>query len=151
MPRAEPATNRTYVRPERRLLPDPTPESSAFWTGGREGHLLIYRCRACGRWFHPPAPVCFRCRSLDVGPEPASGRGRVAAFTINRQPWIPGYPPPYTVAMVELAEEPDVRVVSNVVDLPVEDVRVGLEVEVFFEEWQDVWLPLFRPLSGGTS
>jgi uncharacterized OB-fold protein len=137
-----------YTRPERRLLPDPTPESSAFWTGGRDGHLLIHHCRACGRWFHPPAPVCFRCRSLDVGPQPASGRGRVAAFTINRQPWIPGYPPPYAVAMIELADEPDVRLVSNVVDVPIENMHIGMAVEVFFEQWEDVWLPLFRPVTG---
>jgi uncharacterized OB-fold protein len=138
-----------YTRPERRLLPDPTPESSAFWTGGRDGRLLIYRCNACGRWFHPPAPVCFRCRSLDVGPQPASGRGTVAACTINRQPWIPGFPPPYAVAMIELADEPDVRLVSNVVDVPAEDVHIGMAVEVFFEQWEDVWLPLFRPVTGG--
>jgi uncharacterized OB-fold protein len=143
-----------YVRPEHRLVPEPTPESLAFWTGGREGRLLMYRCRGCGHWFHPPAPACFRCRSTEVGPEAASGRGRVAAYTVNRQPWVPGYPPPYVIAMIELAEEPDVRIVSNVVGVPAEDVRVGLEVEVFFEEWGDggpdtVWLPLFRPPQPG--
>ncbi|MBP2369749.1 Zn-ribbon domain-containing OB-fold protein [Pseudonocardia parietis] len=137
-----------YTRPGTRLLPDPTPESEPFWTGGANGDLLVHRCRSCTRWFHPPAPVCFRCRSLDVGPEPASGRGRVAAFTINRQPWIPAYPPPYVVAMIELADEPDVRLVSNVVDVAPEDVHVGLTVDVFFEQWDDVWIPLFRPVGG---
>ncbi|SHN16060.1 Zn-ribbon domain-containing OB-fold protein [Cryptosporangium aurantiacum] len=140
-----------YARPEQRLLPVPTTESRAFWTGGEQGHLLIYRCRSCRHWFHPPAPACFRCRSLDVGPEPVSGRGRIAAFTVNRQPWIPTFPPPYLVAMVEIAEEPDVRVVSNVVDLPLDDAKVGLEVAVFFEQWDDLWLPLFRPAGSGSA
>jgi len=135
----------TYVRPELRLLPSPTAESEAFWTGGRDGRLMIYRCRTCTHWFNPGAPVCFRCRSLDVAPEPVSGRGRVAAFTINRQPWVPGFVPPYVVAIVDLVEESDVRVVSNVVDIAPEDVSVGLEVQVFFEQWEDIWLPLFRP------
>ena len=140
-----------YARPEQRLLPAPTAESRAFWTGGEQGDLLIHRCRSCGHWFHPPAPVCFRCRSLDVGPEPASGRGRIAAFTVNRQPWIPAFPPPYLVAMVEIAEEPDVRLVSNVVDLPLEEAAVGLEVAVFFEQWDDIWIPLFRPVASGSA
>lgn len=140
-----------YERPEQRLLPQPTAESQVFWTGGRDGALMIHRCRGCGHFFHPPAPACFRCRSTEVGPEQVSGRGRVAAFTINRQPWLPGFPPPYVVAMIELAEEPDVRVMSNVVGVPVEDVRIGTEVEVFFEEWDDVWLPLFRPVAGGAA
>ena len=80
----------------------------------------------------------------------------MAAFTINRQPWIPGFEPPYVVAMVELADEPDVRLITNIVDISPEDVRVGLEVEVLFEDWTDptgdestrVWIPLFRPLAG---
>lgn len=87
-------------------------------------------------------------------PEKASGRGTVAAFTVNRQPWIPGFEPPYIVAMIELAEEPDTRLISNVVDVAPEDMRVGLDVEVFFEEWTGlsgeedsrVWIPLFRPV-----
>ncbi|PPJ21615.1 DNA-binding protein [Nocardia nova] len=124
------------------------PYSEAFWTGGREGRLLIYRCRSCERWFHPGGPVCFRCRSTEVGPQATSGRGRVAAYTINRQPWIPGFEPPYVVAMIELDDEPDVRVVSNLVGVALDEVAVGLEVEVFFEQWDDVWLPLFRPVEG---
>ncbi|CAJ62136.1 MULTISPECIES: Zn-ribbon domain-containing OB-fold protein [Frankia] len=148
-----PASSQAYARPERRLLPQPTAESAAFWTGGRDGKLLISHCRGCGHFFHPPGPVCWRCRSTDVGPEPVSGRATVATYTINRQPWIPGYPPPYVVAMVELADEPDVRLITNIVDIPLDEVRVGLEVEVFFEQWPaepgpddaPVWLPLFRP------
>ncbi|MGZ5364193.1 MAG: Zn-ribbon domain-containing OB-fold protein [Mycobacterium sp.] len=148
-------TDSTYRRPQTRLAPSPTAESMPFWTGGREGQLLINRCHACRRFFHPPGPACWRCRSTDVAPEPVSGRGKVAAYTVNRQPWIPGLEPPYIIAMVELEDEPDVRLITNVVDVSVEDVCVGLPVEVFFEDWTDpsgdeqsrVWLPLFRPVT----
>lgn len=135
-----------YVRPEFRMLPAPTPESQAYWTGGRHGELLIHRCRACMNFFLPGGPVCWRCRSTDVAPEPVSGRGTVAAYTVNRQTWLPAFPPPYTVALIALAEQPDTRVVSNIVEIDPADVAVGLEVEVFFEEWEDVWIPLFRPV-----
>lgn len=145
----------TYVRPQLRLAPTPTAETQAFWTGGERGELMIYRCRACGRFFHPPTAACFRCRSTDVGPEPASGLATVAAYTVNRQPWIPGLEPPYIVAMVELDDEPDVRLMTNVVDVSIDDIRVGLPVEAFFEEWGDehnrVWLPLFRPRRAQTA
>lgn len=50
--------------------------------------------------------------------------------------------------MIELDDEPDVRVVSNLVGVALDEVAVGLEVEVFFEQWDDVWLPLFRPVEG---
>lgn len=142
-----------YQRPELRLVPAPSAESRAFWTGGQRGELLISRCHDCGHFFHPPGPACFRCRSRDVAPEPVSGRATVAAFTINRQNWIPGFEPPYVVAMVELEDEPDVRLISNVVGVPVDDVYVGMPVEIFFEAWtassgdeeSRVWIPLFCP------
>ncbi|WP_368731261.1 Zn-ribbon domain-containing OB-fold protein [Mycobacterium arosiense] len=62
---------------------------------------MIYRCRACGHFFHPPGPACCGCRSIDVGPQPVSGRATVAVYTVNCQPWIPGLDPPYIVAMVD--------------------------------------------------
>lgn len=149
----------TYQRPAFRLVSTPTPEAVPFWTGGECGELLIIRCRACLRFFHPPAPVCWRCRSTDVAPEPVSGRGTVAAYTVNWHPWIPGFDPPYVVAMVELDEERDVRLTTNVVGVPVEQVEIGMVVEVFFERWtpmdgqpgeddeNSVWVPLFRPVA----
>jgi uncharacterized protein len=133
-------------RPTFRLLPQPSPESEAFWKGGEHGELLVYRCRSCRRWFHPPIGACFRCRSRDVGPEPASGRASVAAFTVNHHPWFEGFPPPYVIAMVELEDQPDVRLTTQIVGCPIEDVHVSMAVEVVFEQWEDVWLPLFRPV-----
>ena len=146
----------TYQRPACDWRRAPHPESLAFWTGGRDGNLLIYRCHGCGHFFHPPGPACWRCRSIDVAPERVSGRATVAAFTVDRQPWIPGFDPPYIVAIVELAEEPDTRLITNVVGIAPEDIRIGLQVEVFFEEWTGfsgdedsrVWIPLFRPVIG---
>lgn len=146
-----------YSRPDLRLIPEPTAESRAFWTGGANGSLMVSRCQDCAHFFHPPGPSCWRCRSTNVAPAPVSGRGRVASFTINRQPWIPGFDPPYVIATVELEEEPDVRLITNVVGIAPEDMTVGLTVEAFFEEWGErtgesdtrVWVPLFRPADGG--
>jgi uncharacterized protein len=148
-----------YARPRFRLVGEPTPESLPFWTGGERGELLVMRCHRCGHFFHPPAGVCWRCRSRDVAAEAVSGRGTVASYTVNRQPWIPGFEPPYVIVLVELAEERDVRVISNLVDVPIAEsgarVEIGMAVEVFFEEWtppgadSPVWVPLFRRARSG--
>ena len=143
--------DRREGRPDYRLLPDPTPASRPFWTGGAERQLLIHRCRRCRRFFHPPAPACFRCRSVDVAAEPVSGFATVAAFTINRHTWFPGFPPPYVVAIVELDEDPSVRLTTNIVGCEVDEVHVGRRVEVEFEQWDDVWIPIFRPVDGAAA
>ncbi|MDB5721052.1 MAG: hypothetical protein JWP15_1670 [Alphaproteobacteria bacterium] len=127
-----------------RKLPLLTPENRAFWQGGEHGQLLIARCHGCGKYFHPPAPVCPRCTSTDVSPEPVSGRGAVFSFTINRQAWLPELSEPYVVAIVELDEQPGLRFVTNVVGMPPDEVEIGLRVRVVFLNCEDVWLPQFE-------
>ena len=131
-----------------RVLPKLGPLTEGFWTGGREGELRIQRCNECSAWVHPPQPVCPACTGKDLAPRAVSGRARVATFTINHQEWIPGSSDPYVIAIVELEEDPRVRLTTNVVDCAPEDVRVGMPVRVVFEEREDVWIPLFAPAGG---
>lgn len=60
--------------------------------------------------------------------------------------WLPGFPPPYAVAIVELDEEPSVRLTTNVVGCDPAEVHIGMHVAVMFEQWDDVWIPLFAPV-----
>ena len=64
------------------------------------------------------------------------------SFTVTHFP-LPGFEPPFAVALIELEE--GVRLASNVVDVPPEEMAVGIPVEVTFEKVaDDVTLPLFR-------
>lgn len=132
---------------EGRMLPEVTPDSRAFWTGGFDGELRINRCQACRQWIHPPVGACWKCRSRDVAPEVASGRGTVAAYTINHHPWFPAFPPPYVVALVELAEQPGLRLTTCLIDVDVDAVEVGMAVEVVFDVQDDVALPFFKAVA----
>jgi uncharacterized OB-fold protein len=128
-----------------RVLPLVTDTNRHFWTGGAEGKLRFLRCRACRHWVHPPAPICPACLSRDLTAEAASGRGTVATFTVNHQPWIPGFDPPYVIAIVELPEQAGLRLTTNLVGCAPDAVQIGLPVRVVFEPYDDVWIPLFEP------
>jgi uncharacterized OB-fold protein len=127
-----------------RKLPELSPETEAFWRGGERGELLIYRCGACDRWFHPPGPVCPGCGGFDVAARSVSGRGHVASFTINHQRWAPDLEVPFVIAIVELIEQPGLRFLTNIVGSAPEEVTIGMPVRVVFEQHEDVWLPLFE-------
>ncbi len=127
-----------------RLLPRLTDEVAFYWTSGEDGHLRLMHCNACGYFNHPPGPICRRCLSRDIAPQVVSGRGTVETYTVNIQQWIPGSEP-YIIAWVSIAEQPDVRIQANVVDVEPDDVHIGMPVQVVFEHHEDVWIPLFTP------
>lgn len=128
-----------------RPLPELTPFNEWFWKSGADGQLRIQGCDECGQLVHPPVPICPSCRSRSASPQPVSGRATVVGFTVNHHPWTPGWDPPYVIANVALAEDPSVRLTTNVVGCPPTEVHVGQEVSVRFERHDDVWLPLFEP------
>ena len=67
-------------------------------------------------------------------------------FTVNHQPFNPEVPVPYVVALVELAEQADLRIPTNVVGCDPGSVVIGMPVAVRFEQQGDVFFPLFAPV-----
>ena len=128
-----------------RPLPQLTPMNEWFWTSGADGHLRIQRCADCRAFVHPPVPICPACRGRSWAPEAVSGAGTVIGFTVNTQPWLPDFPPPYVVANVALADDPAVHLTTNITGCEPDDVHIGQVVQVQFEQQEDVWLPLFKP------
>ena len=128
-----------------RVLPRVTDQNRHFWTGGADGKLQFLRCRPCGSWVHPPAPLCPACLSRDVFASAVSGRARVLTVTLNHQPWVPAPDHPYAIAIVEIEEQPGLRLMTNVVNCPPEAVTIGMPVRVVFERYDDVYVPLFEP------
>lgn len=130
-----------------RPLPLITQDNEFFWTSGADGKLRLQECKACESLIHPPAPVCRYCRSLDVGVREVSGRAKLAGFTINERFGLPGLAAPYVIAQVAIAEDPRVRLTTNIVDCDFDRLELGQQVQVVFEQVEDVWFPLFRPAS----
>ena len=127
-----------------RMLPELTLENVHFWTGGRDGALLILRCGACGRWVHPPVAACPECGG-ELTPEPVSGRGTVFTFTVNHYAYNPAVPLPYVIALVDLVEQDGLRLMTDIVHCNPDDVSIGMSVRVVFEQHDEIYVPLFEP------
>ena len=89
---------------------DPTTEP--FWNACREGRLVVQRCAACGHHQFYPRPFCLACEQRQVEWVAVGGKGTIYSITTVRVPVDPALPPPYQVAIVELAEGP--RLLTNV-------------------------------------
>lgn len=116
-----------------------------FWTSGADGVLRFLRCQSCTYWLHPPSPRCPECGSTDLAPDAVSGRAEVLTYTVNHQSWD-GTTEPYTIAIVGFPEQEGLRLTTNIVGCNSDDVTIGMPVEVAFEQRDDVYWPLFRPV-----
>ncbi len=132
-------------QPTPRLLPSLDTDNKSFWTGGERGELLIQRCLACGHYIHPPVPVCPKCLGRDVEAAPVSGKALIASYTLNHQQWVPNLEIPYVIAIVELAEQQGLRLTTNIINCPPDNVYIGMPVSVVFEKQEEIFLPLFEP------
>jgi uncharacterized OB-fold protein len=137
--------SRVITEPFRRITPELTSRNEHFWLGGRAGVLQILRCESCQLYVHPPAPVCRRCGSMQLSPQAVSGKGIVYSYTINHYRWNEELDPPYVVAQVDLVEQEGLRLMTNIVDCAIDDVEIGMPVEVVFARHGDVYVPLFTP------
>ena len=117
-----------------------------FWEAAKRHELLIPRCSACDRFFFYPRHTCPHCMSPDWEWAPVSGRGRVYSFTLVRRPANPAFGDdvPYPYAVVELDEGP--RMITNIVDCPVEAIEIDMPVRVRFDDVTPEWtLVKFAP------
>ncbi len=134
-----------FERPPELPVPQPSDEARPFFAALRERRLVIQRCTACGALGHPPRAVCRECRSTDFDWPEVSGDGGVYSYVVTHQavhPALVGHTPLATVE-IELAEGP--HVYSNLLDVPPEEVEIGLAVQVSFQDvGEGHVLPFFR-------
>ncbi|MDG2307026.1 MAG: Zn-ribbon domain-containing OB-fold protein [Candidatus Binatia bacterium] len=127
-------------------VPRADEESKGYWEACRRHELRVQRCRSCSQLRFYPRAVCPACMSGDVEWALCSGRGEVYTFTVTHQNHSPGFREslPYVLAYVELEE--GVQMLTNIVDCPPDDVKIGMPVEVTFEDVTDeIAIPRFRP------
>jgi uncharacterized protein len=130
--------------PATMIRPQVGRDTEFFWAGTARGELRIQRCGACGLLRHPPGPMCPACGQTEPEHVVASGLGEVYSFVVHHHPPVPGRSLPFVVALVELPE--GVRMLAELVDLPPEDVRVGLPVVAGFQRVDDeLTMPVWRP------
>ncbi len=131
----------TYSKP----LPRGEEQNGEFYQFCKQHELRFQRCSHCGTWRHMPRESCQTCGSFDWSWERSSGRGQVFSWTIIHRALHPGFAEelPYAVVIVEMEE--GVRLVTHVLDIPMDELRVGLPVEVVFEDvTPEVTLHKFR-------
>ncbi|MAJ61077.1 MAG: hypothetical protein CBC48_14575 [bacterium TMED88] len=129
--------------------PRPSPaisrDTQFFWEGLENGELRIQRCEGCAELFHPPVVRCPACGGYSMGWQTATGRAHLYSYVAPEYPHFAAFDPGYIVGLVELEE--GTRLLTNIVDVDPEEVRVGMSLElVVRSDNSDCPLPMFRPV-----
>lgn len=133
-------------------LPVPDEVSAPFWEACRRRELVMQRCTGCRRFHYPPRIMCPGCQSTDFEWAPVSGRGTIYSFVVCHPPVLPAFAAraPYAVVLVELADDPGLRMVGNLLGCPPDAIEIGMPVEATFQDVSDeLALPQWRPARAG--
>ena len=103
-----------------------------YWRETRYRYRLLGEmCTGCGRLVFPRGAVCPGCGCADLEDVKLRETGRVLTWTVVRNPPA-GYEKysPFVVGLVELDD--GVRVLSQIVDVELDEVETGMRVEAAF-------------------
>ncbi len=139
----------TVVRAQADPRPVPAPDDVTrfFWEAAADHRLVLQRCRACHEMQYPPEICCVHCQAEDFDAVETTGCGVIYSYSVVDRPLHAGFIDalPYVVVLVELDDQPGLRILTNLVDVPTgTKLSCGLPVEVVFEERGPVTLPQFR-------
>lgn len=113
--------------------------------------LAIQFCPLCERYIFYPRELCPYCLKTVPGWRYATGRGRVYSYTVVRVSALEAFEGkvPYVFAIVELDE--GVRIPGNIVECPIEEMKVDMPVELLLHKEEGKCRLLFRPVRGGSN
>ena len=121
------------------------PDTGGFFAATADGRLAVCRCQDCGSVLHLPKAHCHHCGGWNVGWANVAPLGRLYSWTTVHHASHPAFPVPYTIVLVELDDNPAVRLVGHLPGEPA--LRAGQPMRARFDSSEDgVTLPAWEPL-----
>jgi len=118
-------------------VPVPDELSKPFWDACNERRLIVQNCTTCNRMQYPPEKTCSECGSdHNLEWREVSGRGKIHGYCVvyDSRIRLLQADQPFNLAVIELEEDPGIKMFSNLAGTPVDKVPVGASVQVDFQE-----------------
>ncbi|MCC2658706.1 MAG: hypothetical protein K0Q76_3814 [Panacagrimonas sp.] len=128
--------------------PSPNMDDAGFWEGCAARRLRFQYCAQCATARHPPTPICPACRGTEVRWQEAPAQAEVYTYTVIHYAAHPAVNVrlPYVAAVVTFAGVDGVRLVSNITDCEASAVKIGMPVQLWWDDLGDgMFVPRFAP------
>ncbi len=129
-------------------LPQLTDQTRPFWTGAKNGKLMLQKCGKCSTFNFFPKPWCIECGSRDLAWTEAKPFGTVYTFTVSNTVSMnyPGWEDDLPVLMCLIDLDDGARMYGQVTGCSPEQLKIGMRVEAYFEDISnEAGIPKFRP------
>lgn len=109
-----------------------------FWSAAKEHRLALQWCKQCSTFLYPPGPSCSHCGGLEI-PYKDIGRqvtGNLYSYIVTHRAFVPGFSEdvPYIVALVDVDQAGKVKLLANLINCAIEDVRIGMRLRMVWED-----------------
>jgi uncharacterized OB-fold protein len=101
-------------------------DTAGFFRAAADGQLALCRCASCDAVLHVPVGYCRTCGAFGQRWAEVAPTGRVYSFSVVAHQVHPEYPTPYTLLLIELEDEPEVRLIGHLDGRPA--VHIGQRV-----------------------
>lgn len=128
-------------------VPVPNEDTRAWWDAQATGVYSMAFCETCSAYQHPPLETCRICASPLVM-QPVKGTGVIYSFVVQQRAMLPGLEVPRVIGVVELDDQPGLRVTAHL-DLEPAEAIVGMAVKARLEQIGDSEFvgAVFEPLN----
>ena len=113
--------------------------TAPYWQAAQRRVLVAACCAECGRFRMPPTPFCPQCQSQRIDWRTLSGLGTLYSYTVVERAILPGMQAhlPYVPAVITLDDAGGVRLISNLVEVDIERIQIGMPVRVVWDPQPD--------------
>ena len=126
----------------------PDASTAPFWQAAREHRLVVATCDNCGQHRCPPTPFCPTCLAQATTYKHVSGQATIYTYSIVRHAVIPELRDhiPYVIAIVELTDANNTRLLTNIITEHPETLHIGQPVKIAWDDLDNnTTIPRFIP------
>ena len=133
------------ARVPQKSLPKINKVDQPFWEGAVKEKFLLQKCKSCGKVQFFPRVACVDCFA-ELDWIEAKGTGKIHSFTLVRVPRNPAFKEETPIYYINVILDEGVIIESRLVGKGIDEVKLGVRVEVAFQPTQspEIKLPVFE-------
>jgi len=121
-------------------------DARPYWEAAKTHRLALQCCTKCKVFLYPPGPACPHCGGIEISYRDLGARitGKLYSYIVTHRAFVPGFSDevPYIVALAEVDQAGNIKLLANLINCKPEEVRIGMPLKMVWQErTQEISMP----------